>query len=76
MTANTKSLRDRLLDELSEHHRDGHGWPTWWWAHSKRRGDSTVAQARKELMNLEKEGLVKRARSTRNMILWIRAEAA
>lgn len=76
MTTETKSLRDRLLDELSEHHRDGHGWPTWWWAHSKRRGDSTVAQARTELKKLERDGLVRRASSRSNQIQWIRVEAA
>lgn len=69
-----KTLRERLLDELSEHYRDGHGYPTWWWAHSKRRGDSTVAQARKELQVLEKEGLVKRASSHSNRINWVRVE--
>lgn len=69
-----KTLRERLLDELSENYRDGHGWPTWWWAHSKRRGDSTVAQARAELKKLEAEGLVRRVRSRSNMILWARVE--
>lgn len=76
MTAHTKSLRERLLDELSEHHRDGHGWPTWWWAHSKRKGDSTVTQAREELKRMEKEGLVKRLGwSQSNNIIWTRVEA-
>lgn len=68
---NEKSLRERLLDELSEKHRE-RGYPTWWWAHSKRRGNSTVAQARKELQAMEKEGLVRRTESTRNQIQWVR----
>lgn len=70
-----KTLRERLLEELSENYRGGQGWPTWWWAHSKRRGDSTVAQARAELKKMEAEGLVRRVRSRSNMILWARVEA-
>lgn len=73
MTAQT--LRQRLLDELSQHDRTN-GYPTWWWAHSTRRGDSTVAQARKELKQMEREGLVVRARSYSNQIQWRRVEAA
>lgn len=72
MTAQT--LRQRLLDELSQQDR-ANGYPTWWWAHSTRRGDSTVAQARKELQQMEREGLVIRTRSRSNQIEWRRVEA-
>lgn len=70
-----RSLRGRLLDELSEKGARPNGYPTWWWAHSSRRGESTVAEARKELKKLEAEGLVIRVISSRNQIQWKRVEA-
>lgn len=66
-----QTLRERLLAELTE--RQGRkGYPTWWWAHSTRRGNSTVAQARQELKSMEAEGLVERAESRSNQIQWRR----
>lgn len=62
-------LRERLTAELVEH--DHYlGYPTWWWRGSKRRGESTVTDARKELKKMEGEGLVVRARSRGNQIQW------
>lgn len=69
-----KSLRERLLDELGETHSE-RGYPTWWWAHSARRGNSTVTHARKELQAMEKEGLVRRTESKSNQIQWVRCHA-
>lgn len=69
MTA--ESLRQRLIAELTEKEGD-RGYPTWWWAHSTRRGETTVAQARKELQQMEREGLVERASSQKNQIQWRR----
>ena len=63
------NLRERLVAELRENNRE-RGWPTWWWAFSKRRGESTVTQAREELKRMERDGLVERVRSYSNQIEW------
>lgn len=60
------TLREKLLDQLKAHPR---GHPTWW-VKERLNDGTTVAQARVELMQMEREGLVSRRESNSNCIVW------